>query len=143
MKQIPIEQQIANYAKLVLVKALNITDQQPVLISAPAECVDFVRLLVKEAYAAGSCEVIVDFDDDVITREKFLHQPLSNFEKTPAFIKAKSDYLVDHNFAMIRIAANDPDSLNGIDSEKLMTQEKTLHRDLQRRIDAQMSDRLS
>ena len=44
---------------------------------------ELAHLIVKEAYALGAHEVIVQWTDDVINREKFLHAPMERLDNVP------------------------------------------------------------
>ena len=52
------------------------------------------HLLVKEAYALGAAEVIVQWSDDIINRERFLHADMDRIEEVPAYKKAEMEYLL-------------------------------------------------
>ncbi|MGL5020850.1 MAG: aminopeptidase, partial [Mycoplasmatales bacterium] len=138
-----MNENMKKYARLLVRKGLNVQPGQPVRISAPIECIEFVRLVVDEIYEVSQKGIIIDWTDDYITRSTFINEPIENFENTPEFLVKKSDYTIDNNFALLKISATDPDNLNGVDPVKIMTAQKTMSRDLKRQTHATMSDNLS
>ncbi len=134
---------VQKYAELVIKKGLGVIPGQPVLISAPIEGADFVKLLVEEAYKAGSNRVEVDWIDDDLNRLKFTHEPMENFKTTADYQVARMDYHVNNNYALLKISATDPEALNGINPDKIMELQKTNNRDLKRKTSALMNDKMS
>ena len=54
-------------------------------ISIDVEQRELAHLIVKEAYALGAHEVIVQWTDDIINREKFLHAPMERLDNVPEY----------------------------------------------------------
>lgn len=59
---------LEQYAELVVRVGVNIQKGQDLLVTAPVETLEFTRLIVEKAYAAGANYVQVDLEDDTITR---------------------------------------------------------------------------
>ena len=55
----------------------------PWLLNIDVEQRELAHLIVKEAYALGAHEVIVQWADDFTTREKFLHAPMDRLDNVP------------------------------------------------------------
>ena len=53
------------YADLLVNRCLSVKPNQPLLISAPIECIDFVRVVATTALEAGVKDIHFDFNDDV------------------------------------------------------------------------------
>ena len=51
------EQKLDDYAKLITKIGLNIQKDQDFIITAPVSAVEFIRLIVKEAYSLGAKEI--------------------------------------------------------------------------------------
>ena len=64
------------YAKLLIDKCLAVKENQPLLITAPIECIEFVRLVAKYAMEKGVRDIHYDFTDEVLK-----HDTLKYFNK--------------------------------------------------------------
>ena len=65
------KEKLSKYAQLIVKAGLNVQPAQIVVIDAPVESVELVRLVTKEAYAAGAREVVVKYNDEVVSRYKY------------------------------------------------------------------------
>ena len=50
----------------MLKKCLNLKKGQPLVITGPIECIDFIRILTKQAYEMGVHDVYFDFVDSYL-----------------------------------------------------------------------------
>ncbi len=107
------------YAKLAVCVGANIQVGQPLLINAPVECADFVRLCVEEAYQAKSSYVLVEWNDEVSTKLSYEYASVEVLENIPQYRIDSRQYLIDNNFALLSISARTPGLLAGIDAEKM------------------------
>ena len=53
------KEKLSKYAKLIVKSGLNVQTDQIVVIDAPVESVELVRLITKEDYEVGEKEVVV------------------------------------------------------------------------------------
>ena len=60
--------QLQEYAKLIIQVGLNVQKGQTLVISCPVECAFFARMCAKEAYNVGCGEVVVNWGDDELAR---------------------------------------------------------------------------
>ena len=67
------KENLEKYAKLLVANGINVQPGHTLALSIDVEQRELAHLIVKEAYALGAHEVIVQWTDDVINREKFLH----------------------------------------------------------------------
>ena len=67
------KENLKKYAKLLVANGINVQSGHTVVLNIDVEQVELARLIVKEAYALGAAEVIVQWGDDVVNRERFLH----------------------------------------------------------------------
>ena len=72
------------YAELLLKRCLNIKEGEPLLINAPIECIEFIRIVAKEAYKLGVNDIYFDLTDDILKRDQ-----LENLD-----INIKSDLVI-------------------------------------------------
>lgn len=61
-----VDELYLKYARVLLEKGVNLQKNQPLLISAPIEAIDFVRLLTKIACEMGTNDIYFDWDDAYI-----------------------------------------------------------------------------
>jgi len=71
------------YARLLVEVGLNVQKGQNLVIACPVDCAWFARLCAKAAYAVGCREVIMNWRDDVLTSEKYLHAADDVFDSAP------------------------------------------------------------
>lgn len=108
-----------DFAELVVKKGVNIQKGQRLAISSLVECADFARLCAKAAYDAGCREVIMHWSDDVITRQKFLHADDDVFDKIDPWDVDYYNMLSEEGAAFLSIYAEDPESLSGVDPDRI------------------------
>ena len=85
---------LKKYAKLLIVKGINVQKGHTIILTISADHTKFARLLTEEAYAHGAAEVIVDYTDEKITRQKLLNADLDRLENVPSYVVERSNYLL-------------------------------------------------
>ena len=131
------------YAKLIIKKGLNLQKGQPLLITAPIEVNEFVKLVVEEAYKVGAKTVEINWIDPEITKLKYKYEPIENFKEIQKYIIDKNKDQVTQNYAFLKISALSSDALKGIDVNKLQVFNQTMNENLKFKDDALMNDELS
>lgn len=109
---------LEKYAELCVKVGINIKEGQPLVINAPIEGLEFVRLLSKSAYELGASEVHVNWSDETLTKLKYKNSPMEVFENYP---KWKADSLEDfakRRAGFISISSSDPELLKEMDPKK-------------------------
>ncbi len=115
---------LEKYVDLILNIGVNIQKEQILVVMSPIETADFTRIIVEKAYKLGASEVIVHWGDDVCKKLTFNYASKEIFEEMP---KWQIDSLMEYankNAAFLSIAANDPELLKGVDSEKIAIHQK-------------------
>ena len=110
---------IKKYAELIVKVGANVQKGQDVLVYADVDQEELVALIVNECYRAKARLVRVEWNSDKvgkITSKKASIAALSTVEE---FTKAKLQYRVDKNPAMIYITSEDPDAMKGVNQAKL------------------------
>ena len=113
------EKVLKNYAKLIVRKGVNVQKDQEVIISANVKDEYFVKYVVEEAYSAGAKRVRVDWSSDVLSRLQYQYEDKEVLSEVLSYEEAKWQRETEVLPAKIRITSDDPDSLSGIDSDKL------------------------
>ncbi|WP_422486972.1 aminopeptidase [Gudongella sp. DL1XJH-153] len=114
-----IEERKRDYARLIINFGVNIQKGEPLVVKAPIEGADFVRMLAEEAYLSGSSDVHINWSDDTLTRLKYDNAPMEVFEEYPKWKADSEKYYAEKGAAFISISANDPQLLQGVDSKKI------------------------
>ncbi|WP_297788387.1 aminopeptidase [uncultured Anaerococcus sp.] len=115
-----MNKRIENFAKLAVEFGVNVQKGEDVLITSPVENPDLARLITKAAYEKGARNVAIDWRDDAITRLTYEYQDQETLNEVADWKIAKMDYQIAQKKSnRISIHAEDPDLLNGLDSEKI------------------------
>ena len=118
------KEMLTEYARLLVEVGVNIRKGQRLLINAPVDCAEFVRLCATAAYDAGCAEVVVNWSDDYLAREKFLRAEDKIFESFPSWRRDFLMDLADDGAAKLAIYASDPESMKGVDPARLLGWER-------------------
>lgn len=116
---------LTKYVDLALNIGINLQKGQILVIMSPVETAPFTRLLVEKAYELGASEVVVHWSDDFCKKMTFTYGKKEIFEEMPAWQVDSLMYYANKGAAFLSIAANDPELLSGIDSEKIGAYQKT------------------
>ena len=120
------EENLKKYAKLLVANGINVQPGHTVVITIDVDQAKLARLLVKEAYALGASEVKVQWTDDVVSRENYLHMPEERLTNVPEYKIAEMNYLLDHKASRLGVRSSNPDALNGVDPTKLSNATRAL-----------------
>lgn len=118
------EQFLDHYASIAIHFGLNVQKDQDVMIFAPIESPEFVRLAVRKAYEAGAKNVYVEWSDEPTTRIRFESAPDASFTTYPNWQKRTYEDLVDADAAFLYIYSPNPELLKGIDSARIAAWQK-------------------
>lgn len=118
------QKKLEEYARLLVEIGVNLQKGQRLMINAPVDCAGFVRLCASAAYDAGCAEVIVNWSDDYLAREKYLRGADSVFETFPSWKREQLMELADEGVPKLAIYASDPESMKGVDPERLLKWER-------------------
>lgn len=115
----PNYEQLKELALLAIVNGVNVQREQPLVINAPVEAYDLVRECVKVAYERGCKKVTVNYLDDIKTRLDYENVNTEDLSEVPTWQQDRKQYEIDSKCCYLHIIGEDPDLLNGIDSEKI------------------------
>ena len=105
------------YADLILENCLNISSNQPLLISGPIEVYDFIRIIVAKAYARGVRDIYIDYSDEVLKQLQLKNFTLEELEESPFWNKKIFDEYAKKNAAFLMLGAYE--ETTDIDNKKL------------------------
>ena len=81
------EQMQKEYAKLIVCFWLNLQKGQNLLIKAPMEAVEFVKLVAKAAYQAWAQEIFYRRGNEELDLIKYQYAPEEVFDTVPQWIE--------------------------------------------------------
>lgn len=133
---------LQKYAELTLKMGVNLKKDQPLLINAPLEGVQFVKELTRQAYQLGAKDVIINWVDDELTLLRFSHVKEDVLETYPDWRVQMQESIVEDNGAIISIHATDPDLLQEIDPNRVALANKAAGEALTNFRKAMMNDEI-
>ncbi|SFM17859.1 aminopeptidase [Gracilibacillus orientalis] len=136
-----MQELLRKYAKLSLHTGVNLQEGQGLLVQAPIEAVEFVRIVVKQAYEIGAKNVHVEWKDDELTYLKMKHAPMEVLETFPEWRKDAMVSMVKDGYAVLNIYGENPDLLQGIDGKRMAAATKASSTALREYRDYMMNDR--
>ena len=108
------------YAELTVKSGLNLRQGQQVLITAPLEAVDLVRLITHHAYKAGASLVTTMYSDEKTALMRYTDGEKEAFDAAPAWLfGGMAEAFRDGNCARLGIIGEDPALLSGQDIDKV------------------------
>lgn len=116
---------LKKYAKLSVVKGINIQKNGLLVINSPIECSAFARMIAEEAYLAGASDVVINYNDEKFNKIRFSNASVDTLANVPQFEIDKYDYYVEKGASFLSISASDPDMLKGIDPSKISAVQKS------------------
>lgn len=75
-----MQEKLAQYAQLVIHTGINLKAGQTLVVNAPIECAPFARLIAQTAYDAGARDVVVSWNDEKLSKIRFLSAPEEIFD---------------------------------------------------------------
>ena len=115
-----MEEKLQEYAKLLIEVGLNVQKGQTLIISAPVECAHFARLCAGAAYDVGCREVVMNWHDDALTREKYLRAADEVFDEVPRWREHFFNDYAKEGAAYLSIAADPLPAGRGQGAEGLL-----------------------
>ncbi|MDO3412274.1 aminopeptidase [Saccharibacillus sp. CPCC 101409] len=131
------------YAELAVKVGVNVQPGQILMVDAGIESIEYVRLIVKHAYAAGAKLVKVNLADEAITRMRYDLAPDDSFEIAPKWTAAEREELAENGGAMLAVISNNPDLLSGVNPERIATLQKVSGQALSKYRQYVQSDKLA
>ena len=115
------EAKLSEYAHLLVEVGLNLQPGQTPRIASPIECAPLARKCVEAAFDCGARDVVLEWKDDFITRQRYLKADESVFAEFPSYTRAKFDWMVENNCPSLAIIGSDPEVLKGVDPNRIQT----------------------
>lgn len=120
---------LKKYAQLIVEQGVNLQKGQILLVDVSIENYKLAREITRAAYNVGAKDVIVNYNDEKITRLRYENNEVEYFDKIPEYLKVMKNTYANEHAAFVTITSSDPEAMKGIDPLKMATYSKALHRD--------------
>lgn len=120
------KENLAKYAKLLVSTGINVQPGHTVQLTIAVDQAELARLIVKEAYAHGAAEVLVNWLDDVIARERLVNVDVELLEQVHPQRITEMNYLLERKASRLVVLSDDPGAYDGVDPEKLSRNARAL-----------------
>ncbi|MFI3160988.1 aminopeptidase [Streptococcus suis] len=137
------KENLAKYAKLLVSTGINVQPGHTVQLTISVEQAELARLIVKEAYAHGAKEVLVNWLDDVIARERLVNVDVELLEQVHPQRVTEMNYLLERKASRLVVLSEDPGAYDGVDPEKLSRNARALSQALQPMRQASQANKIS
>lgn len=114
-----MKEKFYKYACLLLEKGLNIKEGQPLLITAPIESIEFIRVLSQCALEHGIVDIYYDWFDDELKHQQLLYLDNDNISNSLFFNKKIYDEYAKKDGAFLMLVSDNPDIMSDVDDSKL------------------------
>ncbi len=112
------------YAHLLVEVGLNLQPGQTLLLRSKLECAPLARMCVAACYDRGARDVVVEWSDDFITRERYLKADEAVFSEFPDHLTAKFNWLLEQGCPSLSIGGSNPELLKGVDPGRIRAASK-------------------
>lgn len=113
------KKRLQKYAELIVKCGLNVQKGQEVIIRCDLDQPDFVATCVEECYKCGAERVKVEWSYMPVTKIHYDYRTLETMSEFTAVEKAEWERKVEKLSCMLWLDSDDPDGLQGTDSEKI------------------------
>lgn len=137
------QEKLDKYAALAVKVGVNVQGGQTLVVNAAIDNAEFIRLIVKKAYEAGANNVIVNWNDDVVSRLKYDLAPDASFQEYPVWRAREMEDLAEKGAAFMSVVSSSPDLLKGVNPERIANFQKAAGQALDKYRQYIQSDKIS
>lgn len=110
---------LKKYASVILNTCLKVEKNQPLLISANYERIDFVRILANIAYEIGVKDIYFDLTDVHLKHDALKNLEFEDLKKMTFWNKQKWNEYAKKGAAFVMLASENPGLMKDVDSKTL------------------------
>lgn len=110
-----MENKLRKYAELLVRTGINLKKDQILVLRTPIECSEFARIIVEVGFEAGAKDVVVMWNDEIVSRIRYLKGADELFDTFPSWQKEFYLSYVRQDAAFLTISASDPENLKDVD----------------------------
>jgi aminopeptidase len=116
--------QLARYADLIVATGVSVKKGQTIVLNIGIDQVELAHLIVKSAYLHGAKEVLVKWQDDIITR-LFIENTTDLKTIRPSVI-LENDEIIAEKASRISVVSSDPAAFAGVDSQRIKERQQAV-----------------
>ncbi|MBS4198342.1 aminopeptidase [Bacillus sp. FJAT-49732] len=137
------QETLEKYADLAVKVGVNIQKGQTLAINSAIDNAEFIRLVVKKAYEAGAKNVIVNWNDDVVSRLKYDLAPDEVFKEYPIWRAKEVEELAENGAAFMSVVSSGPDLMKGVNPQRIADFQKAAGKAMEKYRQYIQSDKVS
>ena len=107
------------YADLLLKRCLCLKNTDSLLINAPIDSIEFIRILTRKAYEIGVKDIYLDLEDEELKHDELKYLSIDELKECKSFNKGIFDVYAKKNAAFLILYGENPDIMIDIDKEKI------------------------
>lgn len=134
---------LEKYARLAVKTGINVQPGQTVVINAPLECAEFARLAAETAYREGAGDVVINWQDELFQKIRYMNAPDDVFDRFPEWRKMLYEGYAREGAAFLSIYAEDPELMKDVPPDRLARADKAKNQALREYSERIMSNRNS
>jgi len=115
----PSQQQLEQYAEILIRAGLNVQPNQPVSIQSPLETAEFARIVMRKAYEAGASTVDIEWGDPLARVIRLEEEKDEYLVQVPEWLIQRRQEKCDKNTAFLNIYSENPDLLSHIHPDRV------------------------
>lgn len=115
------ETNLEKYAQLITEVGVNVQKGHTVVLQIAVDQAPLARLITQKAYALGAAEVIVQWTDDFVQKEFLAFADEERLANIPQHKIDQTEDWVAKGASRISVVSSNPDSLAGVDGERVAT----------------------
>ncbi|MCR2822092.1 aminopeptidase [Lederbergia panacisoli] len=137
------QETLEKYAELAVKVGVNVQKGQTLAVNAAIDNAEFIRLVVKKAYEAGAKNVVVNWNDDVVSRLKYDLAPDEAFTEYPIWRAREVEELAEAGAAFMSVVSSGPDLMKGVDPSRIANFQKAAGKAMEKYRQYIQSDKVS
>jgi len=137
------EENLKKYAELLVETGVNVSEGHTIVLSIDVDQAPLARLISKAAYDRGAKKVIVNWADDDLSRQHYIHQETDTLTDVPDYKIEEMNYIIEKGASRISVRSSDPDALAGIDGDKIAEAQKARSAAFRPMMDATQANKIS
>lgn len=116
---VTFDENLKKYADLIVENGVNVQENHTVVLNISVNQAQLARLIVAAAYKKGAMQVIVNWNDDVISREITQHTPLDVLKTVPSYVLDETRDWLAKGVSRISVVSANPAALSGVAPEQV------------------------
>lgn len=125
-----MDQKLIKYAELLVKTGINLKKDQILVLRTPIECAEFARAIVEVGFDAGAKDVVVLWNDEVVSKTRYLKGADDLFDTFPSWQKEFYLSYVRQDAAFLTISASDPENLKDVDPVRIQRYSRAFSNEL-------------